>query len=86
MEGDMSEENGTAPVMAGEPLVWDTETFALMVGGRIIGEYNDGKIVLDAGWCRLAGVGLEVRGDPSADKRRVVFQRGKNDHRLASGA
>lgn len=72
--------------MAGESLVWDPETFALMVGGRIIGEYQDGKVTLDAGWCRLAGVGLEVRGDPSADKRRVVFRRTRNDHRLADGA
>ena len=78
--------NEETPAMTGEALICDAETSALMVGGRIIGEYKDGKITLDAGWCRLAGVGLEVRGDPSSDKRRVVFRRSRNDHRLADGA
>lgn len=43
--------------------------------GHFVGEFNDGKLVVNLAWCRLAGVSVRVDGDPSVEKRRVVVDR-----------
>lgn len=79
----MSEE--TFETTPKKELSHDATTGAVKYGETIIGEFDGEKLTLQAGWCRLAGIDLEVLGDTS-DRRRVLFKRGSNDHRLASEA
>jgi hypothetical protein len=72
------------PEMGHAPLTVDGE--AILFGNRIVGEFDGQTLTLNAGWCRLAGLGLKVDGD-SSDRRRVVFERrSPTDHHLSSRA
>jgi hypothetical protein len=65
-------------------LVVDAGT--VLFGNRIVGEFDGQTLSLNAGWCRLAGLGLKIDGD-STDRRRVVFERRPvTDHTLTSRA
>jgi hypothetical protein len=69
-------------------LIVDMITNAVVYDQRIIGEIDleTMTLTLNAGWCRLAGLGLVVQGDPASDRKRVVFERTVTDHHLASGS
>lgn len=56
---------------------------AVLFKNRIIGEFDGSTLTLNAGWCRIAGLGIKVEGD-STDRRRVVFEREVTDHHLSS--
>lgn len=64
----------------------DPDTGALVMNGRIIGEFDGVSMILNVGWFRLAGIGLRVDGDPQTDRKRTVFERPHTDHRLVHGA
>lgn len=58
----------------------------VLFGNRIVGEFDGKTLSLNAGWCRLAGLGVKIDGDTS-DRRRVVFDRRPvTDHTLTSRA
>jgi len=61
------------------------EDGAVMFKNRIIGEFDGATLTINAGWARIAGLGIKVEGD-TTDRRRVVFERPVGDHRLASNA
>ncbi len=38
--------------------------------GLAVGQVADGTLVLNLGWCRLAGLSVQVQGDPAVDRQR----------------
>lgn len=52
----------------------DETTGAVSYNGRFVGEYNGFTLTLNAGWCRLAGLGFKIEGDTS-DRRKVLIDR-----------
>ena len=83
-EGKDEDEDVTSPPPQ-TALVFEPESGAIVFGNRVVGELVNDTLVLDAGWCRLAGLSLRVSGD-NTDRRRVVFERPVGDHRLSARA
>lgn len=56
-------------------LVLDDE--AVMFRGRPVGVLDGERLVVNAGWCRLAGLSLTVEDDPKQDRHRdgLAFER-----------
>lgn len=59
------------------PLAVDPFDGVLNYGRFAVGTFADGMLTLNLGWCRLAGLGLIVEGDPTVDRQRhgVVLRR-----------
>lgn len=42
----------------------------LVHDGIVVGVYEDGKLVVNLGWARMAGMGVVVENDPAVDRNR----------------
>jgi len=83
MEPDKAVQTSLDVGLQGRPFGIDDG--AVTYGNHIVGEFDGVTLTLNAGWCRLAGLGVKIDGD-STDRRRVVFNRPVDDHRLTSRA
>lgn len=50
---------------------------AILFDGMAVGRYHDGKLTVNLGWARLAGLGIVVQADPDVDRKRdgIVLER-----------
>lgn len=42
----------------------------IMFGGIPVGQFDDGALSVNLGWCRLAGLSVRVEDDPQHDNHR----------------
>lgn len=58
--------------------LWEVrETGALCFDGMVVGRLGAEHVTLNLGWCKAAGLGVTVQGDPEVDRKRggIVLQR-----------
>ena len=75
----VSYENEPAEKAAGDPTLpaIDYMTSRITYDGMVVGSVAPGRVILDLGWMREAGLGITLRDDPEGKRHRggITFER-----------